>query len=93
MTDHALLLRLMRRLPTDYAPWGEIDRWGDTSEVDGDCSSGCRHARPLDGPLGADWCVCAREGAPRAGLLTFEHQAGRGCFDADPEDSDEGGEL
>ena len=28
-----------------------------------------------------DWGVCSKLGAPRAGLLTFEHQTGRGCFE------------
>ena len=83
MSDEpAGLVRLVTMPPTDYTPWGSVERWEDPSEVDGDCSSGCRHARPLDGHLGADWVVCTREDAPRAGLLTFEHQAGRGCFEA-----------
>ena len=36
----------------------------------------CRPAR-----VGADWCVCTKPGAPRAGLLTFEHMAGFGGFE------------
>lgn len=78
-SDH--LHTVARSLPTDYTPWGEVERWSDPREVDGDCSSGCAHALPLPGKLGLDWVVCTRADGPRAGLLTFEHQAGRGCFE------------
>lgn len=73
--DHARLLRLTQRRATDFRPWGDADREGD------DCSCGCVHARPLAGRLGADWLVCSCEDGPRAGLLTFEHQGGAGCFE------------
>lgn len=73
---HAHMLAIVRSLPTDYTPWGTVEHDGQ-----GDCSSGCAHALPLPGKLGMDWVVCARAGGPRAGLLTFEHQAGRGCFE------------
>ncbi len=82
MNEHDRLLRLVPRRPTDYRPWGEVERWDDPNEADADCSGGCIHAKWLPGRLGADWCVCAREDGPRAGLLTFEHQAGRGCFES-----------
>ena len=36
-----------------------------------------------------DWGVCSKPGGPRAGLLTWEHQAGFGCFESD-EQSDAG---
>ena len=73
---------VVRRLPTDYSDFGgDVVRWADGDNYP-DCSSGCRWARWLKGALGSDWCVCANPASPRAGLLTFEHQAGRGCFEA-----------
>ncbi len=71
---HEILWSLCRRLPSDFAPYGERDR--DTADPCADCSCGCRHYVPLSGELGADWGVCANANSPRAGLLTFEHQ---GC--------------
>lgn len=71
---HGLLWTLCRKLPSDFAPYGERDR--DTAEPCADCSCGCRHFIPLEGELGNDWGVCANTNSPRAGLLTFEHQ---GC--------------
>jgi len=35
----------------------------------------------IDCELAYDWGVCSKQGAPRAGLLTFEHQTGKGCFE------------
>ena len=72
MHDH--LWTLCRKLPSDFAPYGERDR--DTAEPSADCSCGCRHFVPLAGELGNDWGICANAKSPRAGLLTFEHQ---GC--------------
>jgi len=81
MTQHEKLFTLLKRLPTDYTDYGgEILRWADGDDYP-DCSSGCRWFVPLEGELGADWGVCAKQGAPRAGLLTFEHQTGRGCYE------------
>ena len=78
---HTTLFTLLRRLPTDYSDYGgEVERWADGDDYP-DCSCGCRWFVPLDGELGWDWGVCANAGAPRAGLLTFEHQTGRGCFE------------
>ena len=71
---HDILWTLCRKLPSDFAPYGERDR--DTSDPCADCSCGCRHYIPLAGELGNDWGVCANPKSPRAGLLTFEHQ---GC--------------
>lgn len=75
MTDsrHAALLEVMRRLPSDFAPWGERSRetdWGP------DCSCGCRWYVRLEPGLQLDWGVCRNPASPRCGLLTFEHQ---GC--------------
>lgn len=70
-------------LPTDYADYGgKVERWKLDDDIGyPDCSHGCRWFAKLKGQLGADWGVCAKRGAPRAGLLTFEHQTGRGCFE------------
>lgn len=68
-------------LPTDYTDYGgEVERWKDGDDYP-DCSSGCRWFLPLAGDLGYDWGVCNNPDAPRAGLLTFEHQTGRGCYE------------
>lgn len=77
MHDH--LWTLCRKLPSDFAPYGERDR--DTA----DCSCGCRHFIPLAGELGNDWGICANPKSPRAGLLTFEHQ---GCPQFESEDDE-----
>jgi hypothetical protein len=82
MPTHNDLLKLVKRLPTDHEDFGNVtedDRIA--SEFYADCSVGCKHFADLDGPLGADWGVCCNPNSPRAGLLTFEHQAGHGCFD------------
>ena len=42
-----------------------------------------RHFAKLEGKLGFDWGVCTRLDGPRFALLTFEHQAGFGCFEAE----------
>lgn len=79
--SHDELLLIARKLPTDYADYGgEVRRWEDPGTAYPDCSMGCRFAAWLKGQLGMDWCVCANPNSPRGGLLTFEHQAGRGCF-------------
>ena len=81
MTDirHRALLDIVRKLPSDFAPWGQRSReegWGP------DCSCGCRWYVRLEPGLQLDWGVCRNAASPRCGLLTFEHQ---GCrqFDAD----------
>src|SRR4051794_19329799 len=76
---HEHLLMIMRRLPSDFEPYGNRSRetdWGP------DCSCGCKHFVKLEGNLGYDWGVCANPQSLRTGLLTFEHQ---GCkaFDYD----------
>lgn len=83
---HTVLFTLLKRLPTDYSDYGgEIERWADSDNYP-DCSCGCRWFLPLDGELAYDWGVCGNPNSPRAGLLTWEHQAGRGCYEM--EDSD-----
>lgn len=80
-TTHAVLFTLLKRLPTDYTDYGgTVERWADGDDYP-DCSSGCCWFVPLEAELGNDWGVCANPNGPRAGLLTFEHQAGRGCFE------------
>lgn len=74
---HDGCLAVLIALTTDYKPWGTTEE-GDPYL---DCSMGCKHAAWLQGALGMDWCVCTRPDGPRKGLLTFEHQAGRGCFE------------
>ena len=87
--EHQRLIDLMKKLPQDYAPWGEVERWKDPTKPYGDCSSGCKWARWLEDtpghPLGNDWCVCTNPASHRCGLLTFEHQ---GCPAFEPEDEE-----
>jgi hypothetical protein len=77
------LFTCLKTLPTDYVDYGgEVVRWSDPAEDYPDCSCGCKHFVPLVEPYRYDWGVCSKPGAPRAGLLTWEHQAGHGCFEA-----------
>jgi hypothetical protein len=76
------LWAVVRKLPTDYTDYGgEIKRWSDGNTAYPDCSCGCRWAVKLTGSLGNDWIVCSKPGAPRAGLVTWEHQTGSVCFE------------
>jgi len=78
---HELLTMAAVRLPTDYYDFGgAVQRWRDPEGEYPDCSMGCRWAAWLEPPFGADWLVCTNPNGPRKGLLTFEHQAGEGCF-------------
>jgi hypothetical protein len=88
MDTHEILLSIAKRLPTDYTDYGgQVERWQHPEEFYPDCSSGCRHYRRLmsaheEGVEDADWGVCTNPRSPRAGLLTFEHQAGQGCYES-----------
>lgn len=74
------LWKIVKILPTDYKDYGgEIDRWADNKEAYPDCASGCRHWWALD----ADWGVCRNPRSARAGLLTWEHQAGHQCWEGE----------
>jgi len=76
---HEVLLLIVRRLPSDFEPWGERSRsedWGP------DCSCGCRWFIPLAEELRYDWGVCYNPKSPRCSLLTFEHQ---GCREFEAE--------
>ena len=78
---HNILWHIVKRLPTDYKDYGgEIERWKEVEGFYPDCAAGCRYFAPLKDELGSDWGVCANQSSPRSGLLTFEHQAGIGCF-------------
>jgi len=81
MSKTVNLFDVLIRLPTDYTDYGgSVERWADNGSYP-DCSCGCKYFVPLDGDLGSDWGVCRNPIAPRAGLLTWEHQTGRGCFE------------
>lgn len=82
--------QVVRVLPTDYADYGgEVVRWANLTLAYPDCSTGCRYFRRLHDKYhraeDADWGVCVNPDSPRAGLLTFEHQAGEGCWECKPE--------
>ena len=74
------LFNVLKKLPTDYKDYGgKIDRWGSHAEdYLPDCSS-CKFHVALEPPFSADWGVCTNPHAKRAGMLTFEHQAGAKC--------------
>jgi hypothetical protein len=72
---HEKLWQIVRKLDTDYEPYGKIERYGS------DCSCGCRHFVKLAGEVGNDWGVCSNPESPRSGFLTFEHQ-GCSAFEA-----------
>jgi hypothetical protein len=80
--DHDHLLKIVKRLPTDHEPFGQVtESMRETGPVWADCSMGCKHFAPLAGTLGLDWGVCTNPASARCGLLTFEHQAGHACFE------------
>jgi hypothetical protein len=84
------LWKAVKILPTDYTDYGgEVERWKNPTLSYPDCSSGCRYFRRLHDEYNraedADWGVCVNPDSPRAGLLTFEHQAGEGCWECEPE--------
>jgi hypothetical protein len=81
-----LLLDACKTLDTDYVDYGgKITRWADPDNNYLDCSCGCKFFNPLynnkyDG-ADMDFGVCLNSKSKRYGLLTFEHQAGFGCFE------------
>lgn len=79
---HEHLLQIVVRLPEDYEPLGQQDRWIDPEWGGSDCSCGCRWFAVLE-CMPLDWGVCMKPGGYRQGLLTFEHQAGK-CFESEP---------
>lgn len=86
MDQHAALVKVLKKLPTDYQEYGgDIKRWEDPEKDYPDCSRGCKYFVELKEKLGYDWGVCANPNSPRAGLLTWEHQTGVDCFEAEKE--------
>ncbi len=83
MITHKHLKVVCQTLETDYFSYGkgQVVRWENEGESYPDCSSGCKWAAWLSGEHQSDWCVCCNPDSPRAGLLTFEHQAGYKCFE------------
>ena len=83
---------ILKRLPTDYRDYGgQVERWKHVDLSYPDCSAGCKWFVPLydaewDGQ-DADWGVCTNLNSPRAGLLTFEHQAGFKCYEWNDNDT------
>lgn len=79
------LLNACKILDTDYSDYGgKITRWLDPDAEYSDCSCGCKFFNPLynkkDDGVDLDFGVCLNPKSKRYGLLTFEHQAGFGCF-------------
>ena len=72
--SHEGLWQVVKKLPTDFEPYGKRQR--SDSVIHEDCSCNCRWYHIIAGARGQDWGVCANTKSPRAGLLTFEHQ---GC--------------
>jgi hypothetical protein len=86
MNERSALLKVLKILPTDYQEYGgEIKRWEDPEKDYPDCSRGCKYFIELKENLGNDWGVCVNKNSPRAGLLTWEHQTGLDCFEAEKE--------
>lgn len=81
------LLDLCKILDTDYIDYGGKISRADPSYNYNDCSCGCMHFIPLynekykDADM--DFGVCTNKKSKRCGLLTFEHQAGFGCFEVE----------
>lgn len=81
------LFDIVKILPTDYSDYGgEVKRWEKDEIAYPDCSSGCAFFTSLSEPHGLDWGVCLNKESPRVGLLTWEHQAGFGCFREEPDE-------
>lgn len=80
------LQTVLRKRTTDYKPWGKVERWKDPEANYPDCSCGCKHFKPLYNEktqIDCDYGVCTNPKSARCGLLTFEHQAGKDCFEND----------
>src|SRR4051794_14769940 len=67
--DHWHLHAIVRRLPTDFEPYGYRVRNGP------DCSCGCKWFLELDGHLRSDWGACSNPVSPRGGhsLVPTQH--------------------
>ncbi len=60
---HDALFLVMKRLPSDFAPWGERSR----EREPGPDRGGCRWLIPLEDWSTGDWGVCHNPKSPRAG--------------------------
>ena len=83
---------VLKTLPTDYTDYkGQVERWRHMDLSYPDCSWGCKWFHPLhdhkNASADSDWGVCTNLNSPRAGLLTWEHQAGFKCFESDLDDT------
>jgi hypothetical protein len=83
---------VLKVLPSDYRDYGGlIERWKHVDLSYPDCSQGCKWYVPLydlaNDQKDFDWGVCTNLNSPRAGLLTWEHQAGFKCFESDLDDT------
>lgn len=84
---HDKLWKACKKLPEDYTPYGNDERWADNRPY-ADCSCGCKYYYLLEDrdnqAISLDWGVCGNPKSHRHGLLTFEHQ---GChhFKSEPE--------
>ena len=75
-------------LHSDYIEYGgKIQKYLDRDYDYADCSCGCKFFKPLhdkeSNSEDLDFGVCINKKSNRYGLLTFEHQAGYGCFESD----------
>ena len=82
------LLDLCKVLDTDYVEYGgKILRYNDSDYQYSDCGSGCKYFIPLYNEkhrdADFDYGVCVNKKSRRCGLLTFERQAGFGCFEVE----------
>ncbi len=83
--DTRKIWKIVIILPTDYTTYGgTVERWTIPDKPYPDCSCGCAQWCAIDN----DWGICVKEGGPRAGFLTWEHQAGYGCFEPSKCDQD-----
>lgn len=75
------LFECLKILPTDYSEYGgDVKRWKKNDLDYPDCST-CSMLVKLKEPNDNDWGVCSKKNAPRAGLLTWQRQAGFGCHE------------
>jgi hypothetical protein len=84
-----LLFEACKPLHSDYLEFGgKIKRFVDPDYDYLDCSCGCIYFQRLhdseNNDYDLDFGVCLNKKSNRQGLLTFEHQAGYGCFQAEP---------
>lgn len=82
------LIHLCPIFDTDYIEYGgRISKWSDPNYDYADCSCGCKYFIPLYDEkykeANLDFGVCTNKKSKRCGSLTFEHQAGFGCFQAE----------